>query len=88
MTKKVAKKWLRNCNQIATCAMFSNFCLSNLAKKWAQPLNFFCNLGEKMSSNNMSVAEVKVAQHRYVCDQSDRKLQAMLYTYPLQLLVR
>ena len=32
-------------------------------------------------SYKMSVAKVKVAQNRHVCDQSARKLQAMLYRY-------
>ena len=36
----------------------------------------------------MSMAEVKYAQYRHVCDQSERKLQAMLYTYPIHLWVR
>ena len=31
----------------------------------------------------MSVAKVKVAQNRHVCDHSERKLQAMSYTYPI-----
>ena len=31
----------------------------------------------------MSVAKVKVAQNRHVCDHSERKLLAVFYTYPL-----
>ena len=34
--------------------------------------------------HKMSVAKVKVAQNRHVCDYSEKKLQAMLYTYPIQ----
>ena len=36
----------------------------------------------------MSVAEVKVAQNRHVCDQNEEKLQALFYTYLIQLLVK
>ena len=32
------------------------------------------------------MAKVKVAQNRHVCDQSEKKLQAMFYTYPIKLL--
>ena len=32
----------------------------------------------------MSVAKVKVAQNHHVCDQSERKLLAVFYTYPIQ----
>ena len=32
----------------------------------------------------MSVAKLKVAQNHHVCDQIERKLQAMFYTYPIQ----
>ena len=35
-------------------------------------------------SNKMLVAKVKVAQNRHVCDHSEKKLQAVFYTYPLQ----
>ena len=31
----------------------------------------------------MSVAKVKVAQNRCVCDHSERKLLAVFYTYPI-----
>ena len=30
-----------------------------------------------------SVAKVKVAQNRHVCDHSERKLLAVFYTYPI-----
>ena len=36
----------------------------------------------------MSVAKVKVPQNRHVCDQSEKTLQALFCTYPIQLLVR
>ena len=41
-----------------------------------------------LKSYKMSVAKVKVAQNRHVCDHSERKLQAMFYTYPIQALGR
>ena len=37
---------------------------------------FFSN---SLKSYKMSVAKVKVAQNRHVCDHSERKLQAMFY---------
>ena len=37
----------------------------------------FWNVGK------MLVANVKVAQNCHVCDHSERKLQAMVYTYPI-----
>ena len=34
-------------------------------------------------SYKMSVAKVKVAQNRHVCDHSERKLLAVFYTYTI-----
>ena len=42
---------------------------------------FFSNF---LKSYKMSVAKVKVAQNRHVCDHSEKKLQAMFYTYTIQ----
>ena len=42
---------------------------------------FFSNF---LKSYKLSVAKVKVAQNRHVCDHSEKKLQAMFYTYPIQ----
>ena len=39
--------------------------------------HFFSNF---LRSYKMSAAKVKVAQNCHMCDESDRKLQAMLYT--------
>ena len=42
--------------------------------------NFFLFFFYKL----MSVAKVKVAQNRNVCDHSEKKLQDMFFTYPIQ----
>ena len=44
--------------------------------------NYF--LSNVLKSYKMSVAKVKVAQNRHVCDHSENKLQAMFYTDPIQ----
>ena len=41
---------------------------------------FFSNF---LKSYKMSVAKVKVALNRHVCNHSERKLQAISYTYPI-----
>ena len=66
VAKKVAKK-------VATCA--------KVAKKLQSNMLDMCNyfFSNFLKSYKMSVAKVKVAQNRHVCDQSERKLQAMLY---------
>ena len=37
-----------------------------------------------LKSYKMSVAKVTVAQNCHVCDHTEKKLQAMFYTYPIQ----
>ena len=44
--------------------------------------NYF--LSNFLKSYRMSVAKVKVAQNRHVCDHSEKKLLAVFYTYPIQ----